>query len=123
MFNGLKECAGKHIWIWRYLWYSVAFLFGAGLLAVCVVSSRRAFSNQYSNHWGFDTFLLGCSCVVPVVWALAGLGLRPRAWRALIILGVLAGVTMIGLFIFHHYNVLVNYDTWLERGMPERWTH
>jgi hypothetical protein len=104
-------------------WYVVALVVGGLLLTVCMESARRAFSSRYSNHWGLDTFVLACLCVFPLLWSLIGLRLRPRPWPAIIILSVLACVTMVGLFIFDHHNVLVYYEAWLERGMPERWTH
>ena len=119
MFRELREGTISHMY--RSLWYLVTFVFAVTVLIVLTESSRRAFSNGYSNHWGFDTLLLACLCIVPILWALVGLVLHPRPWRAVIILGVIACVTMICLFLFQHYNVLVNYDTWLERGMPVKW--
>jgi hypothetical protein len=120
MHKGLTNWAANHVP--RLVYYIICVVFVVFLLALCFETSRRGFSRRYSNHWGLDTFLLACICIVPILWSLIGLGLHPRPWRAIIILGILACVTMAGLLIFDQYNVLVKYDTWLDRGMPQKWT-
>ena len=88
-----------------------ALLLFWGLVALRLVASS-------ANHIG-----------VSVLWALplggvamlAGVLWRPtrlrRAGTALLVVGLL---TVVGIVLLDRLNILVEYEAWLERGMPER---
>jgi hypothetical protein len=108
----------------RFVWYGVSLIFAALLILVGWESSRRAFSTKWHiPHWGINTPLLALSCIIPLSWSIIGLKLRPRPWRVIVILGVLACVIMVGLFTFDYCNALVECGTWYQRGLPAKWEY
>ena len=71
-----------------------------------------------SNHVGFE--LAGMRYV-----ALMGMVLFASAWalaraRWSLIGGALCALSLAGSYALDHYNILLPYEVWLKRGMPER---
>lgn len=73
-----------------------------------------------ANHiaWGLDVLIPVFTLVT-----LTGVVRAVMNWRldVLALIIILLGLISIGgVFVLDHFNVLVQYDTWLARGMPER---
>ena len=82
-----------------------------------LVVAYRALAGA-SNHIGINVTLMRYVAVAGmalfgVVWLLA------RRGRDLIAC-VLCALSLAGSYALDHYNVLVPYEVWLKRGMPER---
>ena len=96
-------------------WIGAALLLAAGGLLVW----RAAVAD--SNHVGFDVRQAWLPSGLAFLWGLMGL-LRPggnrRASVALIGVSVLLAALVL---VLDQFNLLVQYDRWIERGMPERW--
>lgn len=83
------------------------------LLAPWVWVAARTLGGM-ANHVGFDPRLLGISTVPTLVWFFQCRGRTTTSW----VLVLLAATSMAGLFWLHSSHRLVEYETWLERGMP-----
>ncbi len=71
-----------------------------------------------SNHIGFDLWWMRAVAVTGMVlfgvlWMLAR-----RNWA--LIAGALCGLSLAGSYALDRHNILVPYEVWLKRGMPER---
>ena len=74
------------------------------------------------NHWSFD---VRAGLALPAVFLIfAGVGRFSRhlSPARFVLCGVLAVVLGGSIFICDHWNALVEYERWLDRGMPEKWT-
>ena len=119
MSIGHRDAIGYGAWLARF-WRigAILLLIGASLatagLIFCALPPR-------SNHIGYDirwNMLQGASIVL---YGLLGLSTpTTRRWGiVLCVAGLL--VTVLVLFLDHH-NLLVQYERWIDRGMPSRWS-
>ncbi len=67
-----------------------------------------------ANHIGFDPRFLAISTVPTLMWFLQCHG-RTTTSRVLVLL---AAISIAGLFWLRSSHWLIEYETWLERGMP-----
>jgi len=72
-----------------------------------------------SNHWGFDTRWLWLGCLPSLL--VVALLLRSQYRRRVLIPLCAALLLAIVVAVFDHFNILVEYESWLARGMPEAW--
>ena len=77
--------------------------------------------NQPCNHWSYDIRHLWPLPLASLLWAgLARLfGTVPR--RLMFLVGVCSIVFGICLFVLDCFNVLIEYEEWMQRGMPDMW--
>lgn len=88
-----------------------------GQLACVVVVTFLAYSRHPNNHWGADVrwaYLLG------VIGAAHGLFLLVKAEdKTHAVIAIAASLVFVGLiYSADKFNVLVQYERWVERGMP-----
>jgi hypothetical protein len=92
---------------------------GCGLALVLfwgLVALRIATSSE--NHLGVSVlWILPLALMAMVAGALWRAAQLRRAGLALLVLGLL---TVVGAVLLDRLDVLVEYESWLERGMPER---
>ncbi len=83
---------------------------------ICILCFFWYFSGSTSNHTGMDFFLL----IVPLL-AFLHLSInfrKKRAWLAWTAI-MLNTIAILFFYIVDEYNIMVNYETWIRRGMPE----
>jgi hypothetical protein len=68
-----------------------------------------------TNHVGFDPRYLAVSTVPAMAWFVRDRGRTVMSRVAVL----LAGISVAGLFWLHSSRRLVDYETWLELGMPQ----
>ena len=86
-----------------------------GLLIWCVC--------RLPNHWGLDTRKFAVPAAATAVWAVMELFWWRRRGRWLGVLVLVSAVALAGLvFVTDYYNLLVGYERWLARGMPQPWS-
>ena len=82
------------------------------------VALRVATSSSADNHIGVSVL---SAIPLALVAMFAGAHWRAaqlrRAGMALLVLGLL---TVVGVVLLDQFDILVEYESWLERGMPER---
>jgi hypothetical protein len=89
---------------------------GGASLAVASALIVYAMRND-SGHTGFEPWLLSLPFVSAFLLGAAGLITRSARRPALFAsVAALAGLAL--LFYFDYCNVLLQYDRWIERGMP-----
>ena len=75
------------------------------------------------NHWAVDTRKFWACAAVTAAWGVMELFWWRRRGRWLGVLVLVSAVALAGLvFVMDYYNLLVEYELWLQRGMPEPWT-
>lgn len=102
-------------------WFIVAVVAGAAMVLALGAMAWSA-GMKDSNHVGYDIRWVWGLCALAVAWAAWGARRRPRMTRAVVCLTLLALVLAGVVFVFDRYNVLVEYETWVARGMPEPWS-
>lgn len=74
-----------------------------------------------TNHWGVDVRAAAPGAVLLVALGIARLryeqASRPSS-AGVVLFGLLS---LFGLFELDQHNILVEYERWIERGMPDRW--
>ncbi|MBN1433209.1 hypothetical protein JW921_00510 [Candidatus Fermentibacterales bacterium] len=85
------------------------------LLAKCLAGDHQRFS-------GFDTRLLWVPAGAGLAWALVAITSR-KANRTLALAVMLLSVVLAAaVAVLDHYNVVITYGKWLERGCPDEWS-
>ena len=88
-----------------------------GQLACVVVVTFLAYSRHPNNHWGADVrwaYLLG---VIGVAYGLFLLVKAQQTTHAIV--AIAASLVFVGLiYSADKFNVLVQYERWVQRGMP-----
>jgi hypothetical protein len=87
------------------------------LLAIGAVLAREAVVRYPVNHVGFDIRGTWAVCLIAPLVALRW---RLRPWMVALIV-VVSGLLALEVFVFDHFNVLVQYERWCDRGMPAAW--
>ena len=90
----------------------------ASLLSAAVLAGIVSYLHGHdSNHTGHEPWLLLGIFIPTLAFGIAAFRRRCSRWAAALacLLGV-AGIAV--LFYLDRFNVLVQYDRWLERGMP-----
>lgn len=83
----------------------------------------RAYRYAPVNHWGVDTRKFWACAAVTAVWGVMELFWWRRRGRWLPILVLVSAVALAGLvFVMDYYNLLVEYELWIDRGMPAQWS-
>ena len=67
-----------------------------------------------NNHWGFDARRGIIFCLINLA---ACVGILKRN-RLTIALALCSLVLLVGLLLVDHFNILVEYNRWITRGMP-----
>ena len=92
----------------------------AGLVAfpiLCVVGTLYYIGENSTNHSALDFVLLIVPLSILAIIALFKIRKRPKFLIALI-----ANLTAIAFYLYiDHYNIMLGYNEWLYRGMPERY--
>lgn len=104
----------------RTMWQVLAVGQIALLLSASAFAAIRLLTSS-ANHWGFDCRWLWIACVVGVIWCGIGVVMKQARTSAVIALGLSALVVAAGVFVVDHCNLLVEYEEWLQRGMPAPW--
>ena len=78
---------------------------------------------RLGNHWGLDTRKFWVPAAVTAAWGLMELlwWRRRGRWLPVLVL-VSAAALAVLVFVMDYYNLLVEYEVWLKRGMPPAWT-
>lgn len=92
------------------------------LLTLIGISMLKMWRSYPDNHWGVDIRYGFILCVIDLILCVIGLYVYgTNKWMVIgISIGILAGIF---LFITDYFNVLVEYELWLKRGMPDIWRH
>ena len=91
----------------------LAALTSAAVLAALLLYMR----GSDSNHSGFEPWLLSFVFAPAAIIGTVALKLSRSRWGAL--LALLLGLGgMAFLFYIDHFNILLQYERWTERGMP-----
>ena len=102
--------------IWAGLGVGHLFL----LLASGAILAWRISTSE--NHWAIDCRWLWVLSGAAIGWCGIGVMSR-RAPKSLPVCMLVGAVLLAGLvFLADHYNLLVEYERWVGRGMPARWT-
>ena len=112
--NAAEEGFGG--FIWRY-----GAMLGAGLLAVEEAGLMLIVSIKDCNHWRFDTRYGLVPPLGVAVWLACGVFAARKKWTMIasgLVLCVVVGLTVM---VCDSFNLLVEYDRWLQRGLPDRW--
>jgi hypothetical protein len=95
----------------RFVWFA-----GAGSLAVLGALIAYAIRNG-TGHTGFEPWFLSVVFAVSLIIGFAAL-FSSRS-RTAAIVTCTAGIAGLALLLFlDHFNLLLQYDRWLQRGMP-----
>ena len=90
----------------------------SGLLSAVVLAGVAFYLHGHdSNHTGHEPLLLLGIFVPTLALGTAAFRRRRFRWGALLAC-LLGGVGIVVLFYLDRFNILVQYDRWLERGMP-----
>jgi hypothetical protein len=90
---------------------------GLGLVLFWGLVALRIATDS-GNHIGVNLlWILPLALVAMLAGALWRAGQFRRTGMALLVLGLL---TVVGVVLLDRLNVLVEYEAWLDRGMPER---
>ena len=97
--------------------FALAMNIAAGALLIW-----RAVRFAPDNHWAVETRFLWIPAGATLLWGL--MDLVKRRARARLGMAVLAAAVLLGglVFVLDYFNVLVQYEVWLDRGFPARWT-
>jgi hypothetical protein len=99
----------------------VTWLFTAAANATSAVLTVLAAACAPSNHVSLDIRWSLVLVVIATGWTAFMWLLERRLSRTVMAL-VVSAVLLAGIvLVFDRFNVLVEYDTWVQRGMPERW--
>lgn len=93
---------------------------GVGLLlAATGVLVWRAATGE--GHVAFDVREAWLPCGLACLWGVLGL-VRPGGNRRIAVCLIAASVLLaVTALVMDQFNLLVEYDRWIERGMPGRW--
>lgn len=94
-----------------------ALLASDGLILL-LLAVRIATSNV--NHWGLETSLLSIPMVLSIAWAVIESAVTRKISSINAFLLVVALLSLASLWLADRLNILVPYEAWLRRGMPER---
>jgi len=97
--------------------FALAMNLGAGGLLIW-----RAARFAPANYWAVETRLFWIPAAATLLWGL--MDLVKRRARARLGMAVLVSAVLLAavVFVFDFFNVLVHFETWLDRGLPARWT-
>ena len=93
-----------------------SLLSASGSLAVLIVLWLYIRSND-TNHTAFEPWFLSIVFVTTVVVSIVDVVCGSSRWGAVLAFCLGFG-GMAFLFYIDHFNVMVQYDRWTERGMP-----
>lgn len=119
MFIYQTDAAGvraRLAWFWRIS--AILLLIGGGLATAGLIFLALP---PRSNHMGYDIrwlVFLGMFIVLYGLWGLS----TPTTRRLGIVLCIAGLVVTILILFFDHFNLLVEYGRWCDRGMPSRWS-
>lgn len=89
-----------------------------GLAILDALVAVYVFQLYPSNHSGYDVRWGYAICGLVLLLAIISLlWLRAAKWACVTSMGLSVG-TFIGVYVFDHFNMLVQYGPWLKRGMP-----
>ena len=95
----------------------------AGIIANCTVVTFLVseIAKRADNHWGWETneFMVLPACVL--VGATAGTIISKKCSARVMLCLWLCLLVLTTVWACDHWNLLVEYDRWLERGMPGKW--
>ena len=81
----------------------------------------RIWTSYPCNHWGIIDIRYGfILCFINVALGMMGSHYygKTRQFITAIVLGIVMGLF---LFFIDYFNILVEYELWLQRGLPEMW--
>ena len=93
-----------------------------GLLVIAEVGLYDRIVTSNSNHVGVDIRWGWGLSAMALAWCAAGLRFRPAPRWTITVVVIAAMVFAAGLFIIDRYNVMMDYNVWIRRGMPAPWT-
>lgn len=93
-----------------------SLLTAIGSLAVLIVLSLYIRGND-SNHTSFEPWLLSIVFVTTVFVSIFDFRHRSSRWASVLAFCLGFG-GMSFLYCLDHFNIMVQYDRWIERGMP-----
>jgi Na+-translocating ferredoxin:NAD+ oxidoreductase RnfD subunit len=87
------------------------------LLFCIVIFTLDAFGGQ--NHYGFHPRTCGYTIILVSTILFFVLKAFKHTSGLTVVLLVVSLILGVMLLAFDHFNIIVNYDEWLKRGMPE----
>jgi ABC-type transport system involved in multi-copper enzyme maturation permease subunit len=92
------------------------FLFTLGILALAIEVAVRYPDNHASGVWGYAVYF---SCILLLALYLSIF--KSREWVFLLAASV---ALLLVVYACDRWNIMVSYETWIERGMPSfgQWT-
>jgi len=91
-------------------------------VAACGLLIWRAERFALENFWSVETRLFAFPAAVTFLWGAMELFWWRRGGRMLPVLVILSALGLAAVvFIFDTYNVLIPYERWLQRGLPQPW--
>jgi phosphatidylserine synthase len=102
------------------LWHVLSTPLAAVLVLAGYVILRRVLTDE-RNHWAADIRVLVVPSIMLLSMSVFGFVSRKTLRIPAVLFGVLAILITALVFVLDHWNVLVQYEAWLDRGMPERW--
>lgn len=100
--------------------FGIIHLHNIMLLLLIGVIMFRVWQSSPDNHWGFDIRYGFILCLLNVIFCTLGLHFYGKdKWLLIgISISLLSGLF---LFVVDYFNVIVGYELWLKRGMPDMW--
>jgi hypothetical protein len=97
---------------------ATAFVWFVTVSSLAAFAALTAYTiHNDSGHTAFDPWLLSLLFVPSLIIGSTALPFRRTRFPAILTLAsAIAGLAL--LFYLDHFNVLVQYDRWIERGMP-----
>ncbi len=83
----------------------------------CLKSTTTNHTSLDLNFWAFLSFIFGTAILITSTYWPNLLGKIDALITIIFVISVLA---TLNILIFEHYNIFVEYETWLKRGMPEK---
>ncbi len=94
------------------------------LLLILIVYNYYSLVYNKTNHTGFNTkyiflFFITCGVGLVVLSRLMPMVI-PRHDVCISTIMLLLMLIGINMYLFDYFNIMVNYDAWVKRGMPEK---
>lgn len=98
---------------------SILWFLSAIQIGILIVLGMRIYSYYPTNHWGLEVLWLLILVIPSLIIGGIGIAKEQKGKWNFVVGIVLAIVFGASLLCVDYFNILVRYEKWLHRGMPE----